>query len=314
MFDGVDACPVLPYDQPPAKACGGRGGMKRGFSFSGAQDKYSMVLDGTTLRYRQDGEVGSYIMKPCPADAYMTHRKDAPANEQLCMEIARLVFHLPTAACALCRFGNGEPAYLTRRFDRTPGGNLHMEDFAALTGIPGGNSGAKYKGSYEQLAATLKQCSTAAKPDTLRLFRTVLLNYLLCNGDAHLKNFALLGDNSRSMVLAPAYDLMNTRLHVNDDDFALDCGLFADGRPATGGMASHFTEWAKAIGIPSGTAERIIQTALACQPRVEAMVQESALSRKAQKAFLLTTRVRFKNLRTGLINPHCARASAGRGQ
>lgn len=295
MFDGADVCPVLPYAQPPSKARVDGLGMRRTFSFSGAQDKYSMVLDGTTLRYRRDDEQGGYIMKPCPADAYMTHRKDAPANEQLCMEVARRIFRLPTAACALCFFGNGEPAYLTRRFDRTADGrSLHLEDFAAITGMQGGNSGAKYAGSYQELADALMRASAAPRADALRLFRMVLLNYLLCNGDAHLKNFALLGDTSRSMVLAPAYDVMNTRLHVQDADFALDKGLFADARPAAGGMAAHFTDWAHTLGIAEPTARRIIQAACNSQPRVEAMVRDSALSRKAQKAFLLSIRPRFK--------------------
>lgn len=298
MFNGADVCPVLPYDQPPGKARVDGIAMRRTFSFSGAQDKYSMVLDGTTLRYRRDGEQGGYIMKPCPADAYITHRKDAPANEHLCMEVARRIFRLPTAACALCHFGNGEPAYLTRRFDRTAdGSNLHLEDFAAITGILGGSSGAKYAGSYQDLAAALARTSTAPKADALRLFRMVLLNYLLCNGDAHFKNFALLGETSASMVLAPAYDVMNTRLHVQDSDFALAKGLFADGREPGPDMAAHFTEWAEETGIGAETARRIIRTALDSQPRVEAMVQESALSRKAQKAFLLSIRPRFKRLR-----------------
>lgn len=99
------------------------------------------------------------------------------------------------------------------------------------------------------------------------------------------------------MVLAPAYDVMNTRLHVQDSDFALGKGLFADGRESGANMAAHFTEWAEEIGIGTETARRIIHTALASQPRVEAMVQESALSRKAQKVFLLSIRTRFKRLR-----------------
>ena len=41
---------------------------------------------------------------------------------------------------------------------------------------------------------------------------------------------------------------------------------------------------------------RIIQAACNSQPRVEAMVRDSALSRKAQRAFLLSIRPRFKLL------------------
>lgn len=298
MFGGADACPVLPYAQPPSKARYAGNGQRRSFSFSGAQDKYSMVLDGTTLRYREEGEMGSYILKPCPADAYMPHRKDAPANEDLCMGIMRRIFRLPTAESTLCYFGNGEAAYLTRRFDITPRGTtLHMEDYAALTDLQAVDSGRKYCYSYEELAAAIAGTSNAPAADILRFFRMVLANFLLCNGDAHLKNFALLGEDAGNMVLSPAYDVMNTRLHVQDADFALDRGLFADARqPGEGGMARHFLDWAAAIGIRPATAASTLKSYTAKRPRIEEAVAQSALSRTAQKAFLLTVRTRFKAL------------------
>lgn len=304
MFDGVDVCPVLPYDRPPAKARLTGQGVQRSFSFSGAQDKYSMVLDAEhkVLRYREEGEQGGYILKPCPTDAYMPHRKDAPANEELCMDIVRRLFRQPAAACALCYFGNGEAAYLTRRFDRVAGEeNLHMEDFAAILGMQGGSSGRKYSYSYEALATAIRETSTAPAADVLRFFRMVLINYLLCNGDAHLKNFALLGQTGGSMVLSPAYDIMNTRLHVQDADFAMEKGLFEDGHPAPdGNIASYFRDWAECIGVSPRAAMAFLRAAADKQPRIEEMVAQSALSRKAQKAFLLTTRQRFKALRAGL--------------
>lgn len=306
MFDGADVSPVLPYDRPPAKARLTGQGLVRSFSFSGAQDKYSMVLDAEAkrLRYREDGEQGGFILKPCPTDAYMPHRKDAPANEALCMEIVRRVFRQPVAACALCYFGNGEAAYLTRRFDRVAGAeNLHMEDFAAILGMQGGSSGRKYSYSYEALATAIRETSTAPAADVLRFFRMVLINYLLCNGDAHLKNFALLGQTGGSMVLSPAYDIMNTRLHVQDADFAMEKGLFEDGRtPHDGNLAAYFMEWAACIGLPESAAVAFLRSAVSKQSRIEDMTAKSTLSRKAQKAFLITTRQRFKNLKSGLAS------------
>jgi serine/threonine-protein kinase HipA len=55
-----------------------------------------------------------------------------------------------------------------------------------------------------------------------------VFNYLFSNGDAHLKNFSLLESVDGDYLLSPAYDLINTRLHVDDSNFALDKGLFAD--------------------------------------------------------------------------------------
>ena len=48
-----------------------------------------------------------------------------------------------------------------------------------------------------------------------------MFNYLIGNGDAHLKNFALIESDHGDYILAPAYDLMCTALHVNDSSLAL---------------------------------------------------------------------------------------------
>ena len=53
--------------------------------------------------------------------------------------------------------------------------------------------------------------------DMERFFELVVFNYIYANGDAHLKNFSLIL-NGQDYRLAPAYDLLNTSLHVNGDD------------------------------------------------------------------------------------------------
>lgn len=57
-----------------------------------------------------------------------------------------------------------------------------------------------------------------------RFFDLVVFNYIYANGDDHLKNFSLIlqGEDYR---LAPAYDLLNTSVHMNGDDLGLDGGL-----------------------------------------------------------------------------------------
>jgi len=60
------------------------------------------------------------------------------------------------------------------------------------------------------------------------LFSLIVFNYLFSNGDAHLKNFSVLESLSSYYILSPAYNLVNTRIHVDDSDFALDGGLFED--------------------------------------------------------------------------------------
>jgi serine/threonine-protein kinase HipA len=58
----------------------------------------------------------------------------------------------------------------------------------------------------------------------IRFFRLVVFNYIYGNGDDHLKNFSIIKVGN-SYQLAPAYDLMNTCLHIEGDDFGLNGGL-----------------------------------------------------------------------------------------
>jgi serine/threonine-protein kinase HipA len=58
-----------------------------------------------------------------------------------------------------------------------------------------------------------------------RLFKLIMFNYLFSNGDARFKNFSIIETGMGDFRLSPAYDLLNSRLHVNDSDFALEDGL-----------------------------------------------------------------------------------------
>ena len=77
----------------------------------------------------------------------------------------------------------------------------------------------------------------------------LLFNYLFSNGDAHIKNFSLLETPLGDYRLSPSYDLLNTRIHIEDTDFALNDGLLP--RPLTLGKISHqFSLLAEKAGIP----------------------------------------------------------------
>lgn len=62
-------------------------------------------------------------------------------------------------------------------------------------------------------------------PELSKFFALVVFNYAFANSDAHLKNFSLQMSGYGDYLLCPAYDLINTSLHTNDEDFALENGL-----------------------------------------------------------------------------------------
>jgi serine/threonine-protein kinase HipA len=228
LFDKARVPAILLFDAPKADNLAAFQEHSKRLSISGVQLKYSVRLENRELKlYDKNGQ---YILKPVPPAKQLIHMEDAPENEHLTMQIAEQLFNIHTAANALIHFKDGQPAYITRRFDVKPGGSKYMqEDFAQLTNRSKHTHGEtfKYEGSYEEIGVLIKKFVAAAMPALEKFFQLVIFNYVFSNGDAHLKNFSLIRDDSGEYLLAPAYDLMSTVIHTpHEADTALD--LYAD--------------------------------------------------------------------------------------
>jgi serine/threonine-protein kinase HipA len=94
-----------------------------------------------------------------------------------------------------------------------------FEEFCVLFGH---NKDKKYYGSYEQIAKAIAKISTQKKTDLEQFFKMTVMNYLLKNGDAHLKNFGILYEaGMQNRFLAPAYDVVCTNIYLPKDKPAL---------------------------------------------------------------------------------------------
>ena len=101
-------------------------------------------------------------------------------------------------------------------------GDKEILGFEEILSLMDKNRDQKYSGSYEQVAKTIYQFSTDKRADLKEYYKLVLMNYLLKNGDAHLKNFGLLFSRDFSKVwLSPAYDVVNTTAYIFKDKPAL---------------------------------------------------------------------------------------------
>src|SRR5262249_23891041 len=92
-----------------------------------------------------------------------------------------------------------------------------QEDFAQLASRSEETHGRNYKYdfSYEEIGGLIRQHVGSYPVSLERFFQLVVFNYFIHNGDAHLKNFSLIrNDQYGDYILTPAYDLLNTRLHV----------------------------------------------------------------------------------------------------
>ena len=296
MFDNKQVSYILPYDAPQVNEEDAIQFMenRKRISISGVQEKMSLLLSKNKLRLTEEGEFGTYILKPIPRDLKKVGQ--VPANEHLTMQVAAQVYNINTAENGMIFFKDGSPAYITRRFDvKQDGTKLGKEDFASLAGRSIDTAGAhfKYSYSYEEAAALIRQFVPAWKVEIEKYFVLVVFNYLFLNGDAHLKNFSLLESETGDYFLSPAYDLINTRLHVDDTDFALDRGLFADSfasetlKKTFHAGKEDFTEFAKRIGVNNDRIEKLLEPFLVKQDKVEILVNRSFLSTPNKRGYLM---------------------------
>ena len=296
LFNGKKVNHVLPYDPPQQSEEVAELFMenRKRISISGVQEKLSLILEKNILRLTKEGEQGTYILKPIPRDLKKVDQ--VPANEHLTMQIAKQVYGLNTAECAIIFFKNGSPAYLTKRFDiRDEGGKWGKEDFATLAGKTKDNAGVnfKYEYSYEEVGMLIQQYVPAWRVEIEKYFSLVMFNFLFSNGDAHLKNFSLLESSQGDYLMSPAYDLVNTKLHVDDTDFALDRGLFADDfkseeyKKNSHPSKNDFKEFAKRIGVGEGRVDKLIDPFLQKQPFMEVLTSRSFLKEENKRGYLL---------------------------
>lgn len=221
LFGGNKVHHILPFTRPEfdqiKRARGGR------LSISGIQIKHSLKLIGSDLVLTERG--GEFILKPIPSGQF-ENLNAVPANEHVTMQIARQVFNVNVAENAIVFFADNEIAYITKRFDVLASGkNLLQEDFAQIAQRTEDTHGQNYKYdiSYEEIAMLMKKHVAAYSIEIEKLYKIILYNYLICNGDAHLKNFSLYrNEKYGDYLLTPFYDLINTSIHVpGEGDTAL---------------------------------------------------------------------------------------------
>jgi serine/threonine-protein kinase HipA len=203
-----------------------------------------------------------------------------PANEHLTMQIARQGYDIETAENALIFFKNGAPAYITKRFDISDDGSkLAQEDFASLAQRTAQTHGEHYKylGNYSELFDLLQRYLPTYKLESPKLFKLLVFNYLFSNGDAHLKNFSILETPMGDSRLSPAYDLLNSRIHIEDKNFALDDGLLPRNL-SKGIIREQFITLAGLAQISDNISGRILQFMTSKSDFVQKMVAASYLN------------------------------------
>lgn len=249
-------------------------------SISGVQPKLSMFRQGAQLIPVTEG--GQFILKP------QTERFPLlPQNENLCMIIAgRLGIDVPPHG--LFDLRDGSPTYIVRRFDRTPDGQkLRCEDFLQILG-----ENDKYSGSLERIGKKIRELSSVPGLDAQLFFERVLLNFLLGNGDAHLKNFSLLETDDGGLRLSPAYDIVCSKAVIPKET---DCALTLNGK-SDKIRRRDFEMLAEALKIPPKVVAGIFARFGESYPMMLEEIAHSRLSPELQEKVRLVVEARHQRL------------------
>lgn len=305
LFGETKVNPILGFDIDEFRNVGEIVDAMHRISVSGVQEKFPAIINAGAINLAGENNRSTHILKPAPWDKTLRDRKMIPANEHLTMQIASQIYGIQTAANGLCFTPKGQAVYITRRFDiLTDGSKLPMEDFASIIGKIEQTAGLqfKYNGCYEDIAKAIRINVAAWMVDIERFFELVVFNYIYANGDAHLKNFSLILDG-QDYRLAPAYDLINTSLHVIGNDFGLDGGLSFDieksevydrtGHPCR----KDFERFADKIGLVKKRADRILDKYTDFPESAKRLVDCSFLSDKLKRNY-----VRIVNERISRFN------------
>jgi serine/threonine-protein kinase HipA len=302
VFNGKKVSHILPYDSPSTNALTDElfDENRKRMSISGVQEKFSVLLEKNKLRLISEEEQGQYILKPIPGAA--KNKEQMPANEHLTMQIARQIFAVETAENALIFFQNGAPAYITKRFDlREDSSKWAQEDFASLAGRTPQTHGENYKylGNYLELFELMKKYVPAYSVEVPKLFKLILFNYLMSNGDAHFKNFSLIETSLGDFRLSPAYDLLNSRIHIKDGPFALEDGLLPKNE-TRGKIGEQFYDLGEMAEIPMKQVSKILNQLTSKRDHVIELIRQSYLSEKIKRNYEQAYLTRLNTLKSSL--------------
>ncbi len=245
-------------------------GERKRMSLAGAQHKMLLIADGQQYFEPVGDTPSSHILKPEHSQPELYPFTVRNEWFVMCLADACGLWVPPVAVDYV-----PEAIYLVERFDRQGRyphqTRLHVLDGCQVLGLP---AHAKYReSSLDNLALLLSKTRRKAQ-NTLRIYRWLVFNFLLGNGDAHLKNlsFEMRADG---LDLSPHYDLLSTVIYEAPHQHA-DAFL---SQPLPGATRfsevrrQHLLEAATLLGLRTAIANREIDRLLqVIRPAADALI------------------------------------------
>lgn len=287
-FFGFATPPQIPYslDQMAELA---KSVVERSVTVPGVQAKLSMSLikekkEKADTRLTVVGALGGhYIFKP-PNE----HFQEMPENEHVTMRMAE-AFGIRVVPSSLIRLESGELSYITRRVDRTEGGEkIHMLDMFQII-----EAFDKYKSSMEKVGKALHSYSDNTLLDKIFFFELAVFCFLTGNNDMHLKNFSMI-ESPSGWVLAPAYDLLNVAILMPEDTEELSLTL--DGKKRKLNWA-HFEKLGKGLELTDKQVQGAYKRMIRNKSKAVEWIDKSFLSNEMKGSYKDILEKRYERLK-----------------
>ncbi len=176
-------------------------------AISGVQPKtLALINDKDSLSTKE------YIIKTWGAEY-----QELALNEYFCLQAVQAA----GVAIPNVHLSENNKFLLVERFNIDQNSEQYY-GFEEVLSLLGKDRNEKYNGSYEQVVKIIYDVVGNKNESIEALYKTIVMSYLLKNGDAHLKNFGVLYDGDMTNIrIAPSYDIVNTCVYFYKDKPAL---------------------------------------------------------------------------------------------
>lgn len=229
-------------------------------SLAGAQHKIAVVLHDGKLWWPLGSAPSSHILKPDHSDK--DNYPHTVANEWFCARLAqRLGIAVPPVQIRYVP----EPVYLIERFDREGRWpdlvRLHAIDACQLLNL---DRAYKYREATVESLGKIVGWVRGRAAARQRIFRWVVLNLLIGNHDAHLKNLSFF-QTADGTELAPFYDLVSTAVYRPAGNWGSDqlAWPLGNARFLDDVRAADVLAMGERIGLPTKVATSLLHALLA---------------------------------------------------
>ena len=173
------------------------------------------------------------------------------------------------------------------RFDRDGPKRIHCEDFAQVLNV---DPQQKYRGaSYAAMGSLMMRFPESLGVNAVyELLRLLVINDLLGNYDAHLKNFCLIYPDGRTPFLSKAFDIVAWSVYLGGQGSAL--ALYRDNagkKPPIGLSPATLRTFCERVGIAEKPCASLIKDTVSKALELWPVLIESSLMSDTQKEKLL---------------------------